>query len=622
MTVVSEPGSSRGGLREVIRTPWARIPALTLVVLTPLLAGLVFARSPTWIPVLDLAMTELRVRDVGTRHTPLIGLPGRIGPIDAQGSHPGPLSFWAIAPTYRVLGSSAWSMLVGTVVLHGMALGAALMMAWRAGGDRLMAVVGALSAVLVAAYGISALSEPWNPYLPLTWWLAFLLACVCLLRGDPAGLPVAVVAGSFAAQTHVPYLLATISIGAFATAMWVRRGRRQPSERAVGRWVGASLLLGAALWLPPTVDQVRRDPGNYQTLIDHFATPPEDEEVVGLRAASEEVLQRLDLWHLLVDGAVEPGILVPGSRDRPPSATRGGVALAAWAAAAAWAITHRDRRSAPFHLVVGAGLVVALVSVSRIFGFVWYYLMLWIWGLAAVMALATAITAWHALGDRLTAERRRDLVRWMPRVALVLVVVLSARVTLTAPDADPSDTYLSEILRPLVDSTSDALTQSIGPAKGADGTYLVDWDDPVHIGSQGYGLLSELERRGFEVRAEPYRRVPATPHRSSGAAGADARVVLATGVALERWDARADAVQVALVDDRSAAELTELATLRAEVRRTLEQQGLADLVPWMDTQLFALSVDTRLSIDTQAKLARMLRIGVPTAVYLTPADAP
>ena len=55
-------------------------------------------------------MTEFRVRDVGGRHTPLIGLPGRIGTFPDQGSHPGPISFWLVAPGYRLFGSSAWAM--------------------------------------------------------------------------------------------------------------------------------------------------------------------------------------------------------------------------------------------------------------------------------------------------------------------------------------------------------------------------------------------------------------------------------------------------------------------------------------------------------------------------------
>ena len=43
----------------------------------------------------------MRLRDVFSAHPPLIGLPGRIGSFRHQGSHPGPLSFWALAPFYE-----------------------------------------------------------------------------------------------------------------------------------------------------------------------------------------------------------------------------------------------------------------------------------------------------------------------------------------------------------------------------------------------------------------------------------------------------------------------------------------------------------------------------------------
>ena len=42
----------------------------------PLIVAAIALRGERWYPVLDLAMTEFRVRDVGTSHTPLIGLPG------------------------------------------------------------------------------------------------------------------------------------------------------------------------------------------------------------------------------------------------------------------------------------------------------------------------------------------------------------------------------------------------------------------------------------------------------------------------------------------------------------------------------------------------------------------
>ena len=89
---------------------------LAALLVTPLVVALVALRHPRWFPVLDMAMTEFRVRDVGTSHTPLIGLPGRIGTLAEQGSHPGPLSFYALAPFYRLFGSSAWAMQADLVV--------------------------------------------------------------------------------------------------------------------------------------------------------------------------------------------------------------------------------------------------------------------------------------------------------------------------------------------------------------------------------------------------------------------------------------------------------------------------------------------------------------------------
>ena len=155
----------------------SRLVAGCLAVLcVPLVVALVGFRRHPWTPVLDLAMTELRVRDVGGRQTPLIGLPGRIGTLAQQGSHPGPLSFYALAPTYRLLGSTAWALQVATAVVHAVAMGLALVIAGRRGGARLILVVAVLLAALTAGYGGGALTEPWNPYLPLLWWVVVLLA--------------------------------------------------------------------------------------------------------------------------------------------------------------------------------------------------------------------------------------------------------------------------------------------------------------------------------------------------------------------------------------------------------------------------------------------------------------
>src|SRR4051794_22413285 len=189
-----------------LSTKVSTVIVLTLAVCVPLFVGLIALGRIHWSPVLDLAMTELRVRDVGGRHTPLIGLSGRIGNFPDQGSHPGPLSFYLLAPTYRVLGSTAWSLEVGTVLIHTAAVAAAVVLTYRRGGRRLCIAMAALLAVILHGYGANVLTQPWNPYLPVLAWMVVLLAVWSLLEGDAIALVYFVVAGTFCAQTHVPYL--------------------------------------------------------------------------------------------------------------------------------------------------------------------------------------------------------------------------------------------------------------------------------------------------------------------------------------------------------------------------------------------------------------------------------
>ena len=81
-------------------------------------------------------MTELRVRDVGGSHTPLIGLPGRIGNFPDQGSHPGPASFYLLAPFYRLAGSSAYGLELGSIVINTVAVALIVWIGHRRAGLR------------------------------------------------------------------------------------------------------------------------------------------------------------------------------------------------------------------------------------------------------------------------------------------------------------------------------------------------------------------------------------------------------------------------------------------------------------------------------------------------------
>jgi hypothetical protein len=608
-----------------VATPVARgrgwvVAACLAGLSVPLLVALAGFRRHTWTPVLDLAMTELRVRDVGGAHTPLIGLPGRIGPLAEQGSHPGPLSFYALAPTYRLLGSTAWALQVATFVVHAVAMGTALVIARRRGGDRLVLVVAVMLAVLTAGYGGGALTEPWNPYLPLLWWVVVLLAAWSVLCGDLVLLPVALLAASFCAQTHVPYLGLSLGMGALTVAGAALRWRDGTVDRRGAlRWFGIAAGLGVLLWLPPTIDQLRHDPGNYRTLVEHFSDP--DEETKGLSDGVEVGLRYYDLSHLLRGDVVDPGWLVTSADGNRPTSSRGVVLVAVWLGTAVLAVRRRHPALMRLHLVVGAGLALMVVAISRIFGVVWYYLTLWGWALGLLTLVAVVWTLLDVIGDRWTPDRRTALAR-AGTIGLVGVgIAVLARFAFDAWDSPHADATVAAELASVVDDAAAGLDAHAGAATGHDGRYVVGWDDAFHIGSQGYGLVSELERRGFEVGVEDGRRVPATSHRVIDPATATARVQLATGVHVERWRQVDGAVEVATADPRGPAEAAEQERLRSEVIATLRDLGLDDLVPKVDDNLFGAAIDERVPEPIQLKMGRMLELGAPLSIFVVLPDA-
>ena len=597
---------------------WWVVGCLLALLGLPLLIGLVVLRHPRWSPVLDHAMAELRVRDVGGAQTPLVGLPGRIGTLQRQGSHPGPVSFYLLTPTYRLLGSSAWALQAAAVFSSILAMGVALVLARRRGGRRAVVGVAALLGVLSAGYGQSVLTEPWNPYLPLLWWVVFLLAAWIVSDGGWWALPVAVFAGSLCAQTHLPYLGLTVALGAGAVVLGALTSRRGAHRTTAGPLAPAvvAIALGAVLWSPVVLEEVRDEPGNVTLLREHMLHPPE--EPVGLATGARVVLRHLDLTALPRSVEMARGSLVDPAPPPTGSMWTGALVLVAWCWAVVTAWRLRAWSVLRLHAIVGGGLALGVISVSRVFGPLWYYLTLWAWALAG---LAIATTVWTGL---IVLERRStdaSRVRRQSTVLLAALVVVSAvALAAQARSLAPPDPTMSAALGGVVEPTATALREGVGAATGPAGRYVVTWTDSAHIGSPGYGLVSELERRGFDVGGMPGTGVPLTAHRVIEREDATAIVHLATGPFIEEWRGRSDVVEVASADHRTQDERAEFDRLRSEVLEVLVASGRDDLVPLVDGNLFGVALDPDLDRTTVRRISRMLQIGVPYAVFVAPPD--
>ena len=86
----------------------------------------------------------------------------------------------------------------------------------------------------------------------------------------------------------------------------------------------------------------------------------------------------------------------------------------------------------------------------------------------------------------------------------------------TFAGAEVPEERLSRAVGALAGPTYEAIADGVGAATGTDGAYQVRWSDAADIGSPGFGLLDELERRGLDVAADeffarPGHRAPRAP---------------------------------------------------------------------------------------------------------------
>jgi hypothetical protein len=591
--------------------------ALLAVLAFPLVVALVELRRPHWYPLLDMAQTEIRVRDI-TAHPPLIGLAGRIGPFGPNGgSHPGPLSFYALWPVWRLFGGSSYGLFASNVALDIVAFGLALWMAVRRGGRALLLAMAAVLAVLTRAYGAFLLTLPWNPYLPVLWWFVFVLAVWSVIADDLAMLPIVVLAGSFCMQTHISYLgliggLVLVAAVVVGRRAFERRGDAD-ARRALSLWGGISVAGGVVLWIPPVIDQFAHSPGNLGLIRDYFSHPPASP--IGFSRGVGVVLAQLDPWKLLTRTLVHDGGALEVTGGRLP----GVLLLIGFGASVivAWRIRHRLLLLLDAVLVVA--LVLGVVSSARIFGTVWFYLMLWAWVLTSLMLFAIGWAAVELLLARRGAADHtlRRLAQAGAAVFAAVTLIASVVFAFQASNVTVQTPRVNETLGALVAPTADAVTRLEGA--GQRGPYLVTWlPDAQAIGSAGFGLLNELDRRGFDVRAEEAFRPGATRYHVIDARKPSLEVHLATGPDIANWRRDSRFTQVASFDPRSDTERSEFDRLHADVAADLRRAGLGDLVAQIDDNLFMLALAPRVPASARTSITHMLDLGMPMAVFIGP----
>ena len=217
-----------------------------------------------------------------------------------------------------------------------------------------------------------------------------------------------------------------------------------------------------ALWVPPLLDQVAGH-RNISMIIDYFRNPPE--AAVGFGTGIRVLLGHFDPFHALAQGSYSR-LVVAGTDASTGSVVIGALVLAAWIGAALVALRMHLARVLPLHSVVATAIALGALSLSRIFGTVWYYLSLWMVGTVALALLATGWTAYTVL-------RARDvggagLVPWSRRAAMTIAAVALVAFTVECATFDAPEATLSAPLGVLVQGTDRALERGAGGTTRAD----------------------------------------------------------------------------------------------------------------------------------------------------------
>ena len=539
--------------------------ALVVMALVPVATVVLTRVGHTYTPAGDVALIDLRVREIWSGHLPLVGPYGNRG-----WSHPGPALFYLLAIPSLLSGRAAWGTQVGAALLQGVAIVWLARLAWRRGGLPLTAA--AMVGISLVGHGTTAfaLRDPWNPNVVLLFFALFVFQGWLLATQDTRVLPGAVAVATLLVQSHVGYAPLIIAVAAFVVAcVLLDRARKQPSPpwRAPIRW---AVLVGVVMWFLPLVDVVAHWPGNLWAIAKYFVRSDSPVQHVGLTHAAELMAEEFSAWAPWVRGP-QTALFQFGPVGR--SAAWLLVPVGVLAAGAIVARHRRDTASLRFVGLAGVLLVVGTLAITRVDGTVLEYQFLWrpVVAVAVVLGGGWALLAGSSFGGR-----------WRHTVGLVaaaLVIVWSSGMLARDVHGLSGDTARERATAAL---TTSAVEHGV-PEGGA----ILRLDDSSYVQLQR-GLFNELRRRG-----EPVYVDEALAYQfPGGAAAAPSGVervwwVADSGTGIAALSGLDGAKEIASYSPLSASHERRARALEATLLAQLRAADRADLIQFLDSSLLA-----------------------------------
>ncbi|HEX3461891.1 MAG TPA: hypothetical protein VHT49_13380 [Acidimicrobiales bacterium] len=352
----------------------------------------------------DQAVLASRVGDAMQFHVEL-------GPYSRFGwSHPGPALFYLQAPVYSLSNSNPRSLFVGSLLINGICIVAALAVVRRFAGEWSARWAAVVVGVTLLALGANAIETFWNPDLEAAAVLLIMVLTAGAIAGSGLSVLGVAVVGSYVVQTDVGTVpivgvMAVVSVIGYLTqrvVRWRHRRRRGRRRRTI-RWVpvGAAVLGVAALavaWIPPLVQQFRGHPGNLSALYDFFTNP-----TAAAKYGTTHTLSAA--WAVVANSttAVPWGNVSDTATMTTATAGRQWTVVV-WAGLAViglvWAGWRRHWFAFGLSLATLAGLAVSVLAVERIVGPIGNYLAFWMQLVPVPAVVAIGVLTVEALPSR------------------------------------------------------------------------------------------------------------------------------------------------------------------------------------------------------------------------------
>ncbi len=262
----------------------------------PVIVSTINAVSVGVVPAGDRAIIALRADEVLSAHPPLVGQYSASSVVAGAVTHsPGPMLYWLLALPAHYGSPSSLAVVVGLLNIVCVFLSVAL--ARRRGGGAFMVLCAIALVLLSRSWSPETLHDIWNPAAGLFPFTLVLFLSWSLACGEYRLLVLTALAGSFAVQSELTFLLPTLAavavglLGLLAggAAAW-RRRRRQQQARPAARawpWAAAGVLALALCWSAPVIEEIEHSPGNLTLL--------------ARAARASEPKQGIDVgWHAVV----------------------------------------------------------------------------------------------------------------------------------------------------------------------------------------------------------------------------------------------------------------------------------------------------------------------------------